>query len=489
MTAIQAGTAILFALILLLAGAWLRSRSTLLTRYFVPASLAAGALGLVAGPEVLGRLAVLVGPDTPFSRGLVPGWMADAWSSLPALLINVVFAGLFLGAAIPGARKIWYLAGPQIAFGQTMAWGQYVVGIVLALFVLTPVFNLPYAAGALIEIAFEGGHGTAAGMADVFSNFGFEDGLDLALGLATVGIVGAVVIGMVLVNWGARRGIIQPAVKQPFNSDEVLAAAAGVDAAAQVLDHGPAQGRLVPGKEVMEPLTFVAAFVGAAILLGWLFLQTFVQLENALWADTGVLIMRYVPLFPFAMLGGMVIQVVLDWTGRGELLDRRMVLALQGLALDLLITTAIATLSLTAIGRHLTPFLILAVAGSAWCVFCFFVLAPRYMGRWWFERAIADFGQSMGMTASGLLLLRVSDPASRSPAMVSFGYKQLFFEPIIGGGLFTAAAIPLIVGFGPWPVLLFTASVTAFWGVLGLMYFGRHREPQASDPGASPGDA
>lgn len=165
MTALQAGAAILFALILLLAGAWLRGRSNLLTSNFVPASLVAGALALIAGPEALGRLAVWFDPDTPFASEIVPVGMGDTWSSLPALLINVVFAGLFLGAAISGPRRIWLLAGPQIAFGQTIAWGQYVVGIALALIVLVPFFELPFAAGALIEIGFEGGHGTAAGLA------------------------------------------------------------------------------------------------------------------------------------------------------------------------------------------------------------------------------------------------------------------------------------------------------------------------------------
>lgn len=173
MTAIQAATAIVFALVLLLAGAWLRSRSRLLTRYFVPASLAAGTLGLLAGSEIFGGVAALFDPDSPLAGGLVPAWITSAWSSLPGLMINVVFAGLFLGAAIPGPRQIWRLAGPQIAFGQTMAWGQYVVGLALALAVLTPVFNLPYASGALIEIGFEGGHGTAAGLTDVFTAFDF----------------------------------------------------------------------------------------------------------------------------------------------------------------------------------------------------------------------------------------------------------------------------------------------------------------------------
>ncbi len=476
MTAIQAGTAIVFALVLLLAGAWLRSRSRLLPKYFVPASLAAGALGLLAGPEVAGAAVAWFEPDSPLAGGLIPTWIISLWAGLPGLMINVVFAGLFLGTMIPGPRQIWRLAGPQIAFGQTMAWGQYVVGLALALAVLTPMFNLPYASGALIEIGFEGGHGTAAGLTEVFSTFGFEDGLDLALGLATVGVLGAVVIGMFLVNWGARRGFVQPALKPPTETDDLLSAASGIDAISEEQGHAPAQGRLMPGREVIEPLTFVAAFIGAAILLGWLFLQALVQLENILWADTGVLIIRYVPLFPFAMLGGIAIQIVLDRTGRGELIDRRLVLALQGLALDLLIVTAIATLSLVAIGRHLVPFLLLAVAGTVWCVFCFFVLARRYMGKWWFERAIADFGQSMGMTASGLLLLRVSDPTGRSPALSSFGYKQLFFEPVVGGGLFTASAIPLIVGFGPWPILTLSAAIMLFWVALGLFYFGRQRE-------------
>lgn len=479
MTAIQTGAALVVALCLLMIGAWLRSRSRGLTKIFAPASLVAGGLGLFAGPEVLGGLVIaLGGADAPLAAGVFPAWMTRVWSDLPGLMINVVFAGLFLGAAIPGPRRIWRLAGPQVAFGQTMAWGQYVVGLVLALGLLTPVFGLPYAAGALIEIGFEGGHGTAAGLTEVFSSFGFQDGLDLALGLATVGVVGAVVVGMALVNWGARRGYIQPDLVAAAETSDVLAASSGVDAAAEGLDREPAQGRLMPGPEVIEPVTFVAGFIGGAILLGWLLLQALTLLEDALWADTGVLIIRYVPLFPFAMLGGIVIQIFLDRTGRGELLDRRLVVAVQGLALDLLITAAIATLSLVAIGRHLWPFVLLASAGTAWCLFCFLVLAPRYMGRWWFERAIADFGQSMGMTASGLLLLRVSDPAGRSPAMASFGYKQLLFEPVVGGGLFTAAAIPLIVGFGPWPILILTTAIMVLWMAVGLLYFGRRREPE-----------
>jgi ESS family glutamate:Na+ symporter len=68
------------------------------------------------------------------------------------VFINIVFAALFLGEAIPSPREIWRKAASQVAFGQTLAWGQYVVGMLLTIFVLVPVFGLPPIAGALIEV-------------------------------------------------------------------------------------------------------------------------------------------------------------------------------------------------------------------------------------------------------------------------------------------------------------------------------------------------
>lgn len=56
--------------------------------------------------------------------------------------------------------------------------------------------------------------------------------------------------------------------------------------------------------------------------------------------------------------------------------------------------------------------------------------------------------------------------------MEAFGYKQLLFEPIVGGGLFTAASLPLIAQFGAWPVLIGTTLVMACWLGLGLWRFG-----------------
>ena len=77
----------------------------------------------------------------------------------------------------------------------------------------------------------------------------------------------------------------------------------------------------------------------------------------------------------------------------------------------------------------------------------------------------------MGMTATGILLMKLSDPDNRSPALEGFGYKQLLFEPIVGGGIFTAASVTLIFQFGPEVVLVFSVVMVLLWLGIGLFYF------------------
>jgi glutamate:Na+ symporter, ESS family len=116
------------------------------------------------------------------------------------------------------------------------------------------------------------------------------------------------------------------------------------------------------------------------------------------------------------------------------------------------------------------------VAGIAWNLGAFLLLAPRIVPEYAYERGLGDFGQSMGMTVTGLLLMRIADPPNRSRGLEAFGYKQLMFEPVVGGGLFTAASIPLIAQLGAVPVLIGTAVLTLGWIVLGVRRFGPDNE-------------
>lgn len=473
------GFALLLLGVFLLAAKWIRVRVGLAQRLFLPASIIGGFLGLLVGPNILGAVTSLFGSDALAEGGLLGTDVLAVWRTLPALLISVVFATLFLGQRIPSPARVAKLVGPQLSVGVAFGSGQYVVGLLLAVAILVPLFGMSPMAGALIEIGFEGGHGTAAGMRPVLEELGFADGADLALGLATVGIVSGIVIGVALVNWAVRTG------RTSFLDAKVEMSAEEKKGLFHKDDRQPA-AMMTTRPSSVEPLALHFGFIAVAILLGWLLLNGLKRLEQLLWADT-VELLAHVPLFPLAMLGGVLVQLVLDRTGNDHILDHQMMLRIQGLALDLLIISALSTLSLTAIANNLGPFLVLAVGGIAFNVFVMLVLVPRIIPQYWFERGIGDFGQSMGVTATGLILMRIADPEAKSPAFEAFGYKQLIFEPFFGGGLVTAAAIPLIYQFGPTPLLLGMTAIFAVAVTVGLKYFGKQKWTVQGTPGEEDG--
>ena len=441
----------------ILAGRFFRQRIALLRSIYLPSSIVAGVLLLVLGSQVLGAIA----SNAAIANGLFSEATVTVWKKSPSVFINVVFATLFLGERIPQPAEIWRKAAPQVAFGQSLAWGQYVVGLAIAMAILQPVFGMSPIAGTLIEIGFEGGHGTAGGMGGTLAELGFAEGGDLALGMATVGIVSGVVFGTALIDWGRRRGdVTTPRLP---GSDEELEPIS--DESAEVR-----RARLRLQRDLLvDPLSLNLGFAGIAIALGWLLLKGLVWLEAFTWGRTGFEIATYVPLFPFALIGGILVQVVTTRLGLGLLIDRRLMERIAGVALDVTVVTAIASISLQVLGSKLVPFAILAIAGIAWNVLFFVFFARRIFPDFWFERGIGDLGQSMGVTSTGILLVRMADPENKSRALESFGYKQLFFEPIVGGGLFTAAAPSLVSRLGALPVFLMCAGLLAFWLIFGLV--------------------
>jgi len=174
------------------------------------------------------------------------------------------------------------------------------------------------------------------------------------------------------------------------------------------------------------------------------------------------------PLFPLCMLGGLIVQLFEDRFDRHNLIDPGLTRRIQNASLDFLVVAAIALIRVEALAKGIVPFAVIIAAAIGWNVFCVLVLARRMLPDAWFERSIAEMGQSMGVTATGLLLLRVVDPDYESPAADAFASKQLLHEPFMGGGLWTSAAIPLLAdpNVGPVPVLLIASGAVAAWLII-----------------------
>jgi len=413
--------------LLLLVGKYLRARFYFLQRLFLPASVIAGFLGLVLGPHVFGKVFFTV----------IPQEMMNSWAQYPGKLINVVFACLFLGFEVPSIKTIWKEGGPQLCYGWLVGMGQYMVGVGICILLLTPVFGVPPFFGCLLEIGFSGGHGTAAGMAEAFRKLGFSAGSDLGLMSATVGVVSAVVFGMTMINMAARRKYTR-VIKSPKQlSREEIRGLIPPDRR----PHGSVQ-TIAP--DALEPFAFHAAFVGVAILIGWYMLKGIKSLSAHMEPD----LFESFPLFPLAMLGGLFIQLFAGKTGLCEYLDDKTFDRILGLALDFLVVSAIASIRLDVFLAYFLPFTILMVVGLGWVITATWFIAPRMLPDAWFERGITEYGMQTGVTALGLLLLRVADPHFKTPAAKAFGFKQILYEPLLGGGFITAAAPILIYNYG-----------------------------------------
>lgn len=441
---------------LLVAGMFLRVKIRLFQTLYLPASIIAGILGLV--------VLQCLGSKLPVETSI-------GWNKLPGFLINIVFAALFLGVEIPPIKTIWQKSGPQLAYGQIVAWGQYVVGLGVAMVLIAPIFKMPGYMGTIIPVGFEGGHGTAGGLADTFREFGWNEGGDFALTSATTGIIAAIVIGILLVNWAARTGAAKTLHKtEDMPESEIV----GV----YEVDERPIAGRQTVCADSVDSLAFHLAIIGVAVFLGYLIRIGLMQCELLVHTppEGKKAFFGSFPLFPLCMIGGLIVQLLLTRFARINPIDNQLMKRLGGSSMDFLVVAAISTINLAVVLKGMVPFTILVTAGILWNVFCVMWLAKRLLPEdSWFERAIAEMGQSMGTTATGLLLLRVVDPEAETDATSAFGYKQLLHEPFMGGGLWTSMAIPLAITKGPLLVFSISAVAIVIWLVVWAVLFRQHR--------------
>ena len=408
-----------FLSIFLLIGKALRANIRLLQRLFLPSAIIAGFIALAMGP---------------YGLELIPDWVLKNWQPLPGILINIVFATLFLGVEIPPLKKIWAAGGSQLCFGVFAGMGQYFIALLVTVLILTPLFKVHSLFACILEIGFSGGHGTAVGMKDAFKGYGFAAGGDLSLMSATVGILTAVVVGMILINIAIRRDYCYylsekrgiPSYKKKGLIPEPKRFSIATATVAT---------------EAIEPLTFHFAVVGIGVLIGWIMLSGLQALHPEF---------DKFPLFPLAMIGGLIVQKFSMTVKVDKYYDKNTFDRILGFSLDILVISAIAGIKLDVFIAFLWPFIILMAAGITWMVFCVSVLAPRMFPRFWFERGITEFGMQTGVTAIGLLLLRVVDPLYKTDTAKAFGFKQMIYEPFLGGGFITAFAPMLVSKLGVW---------------------------------------
>jgi ESS family glutamate:Na+ symporter len=429
------------------AAALIRRWTPPLRALFIPTAVIGGFVALVLGPEGVGRI------NDDF--GVFTAETFAVWTALPGLLINVMCASLLLGERLPPLKQIWDISGSHVIMGGVMSAGQFAVGGILTLILLEPIFDISDKAGALIEMSFAGGHGTLAGLTPVLEEYNAEELLDVGLGLATIGMVTGIVIGTMLVKYAINSPSISIARDRPPAPEE------NYD-----IDHhrpGPDDAPLDENKG-MSQVTAAAVFLGVSIAVGIGLLEIF----RWVFGLFGSNFFEMFPLFPFTIIGGVLVQLAAVRFNFEWAVNRTAVSGLGGLAVDGIVICAIGTLSLAALGDNIGPLLILAVASVAWSVFVAMIIGRRLFRKDWFEHSIAEFGESQGNVATGFVMVDMVDPARVTDVARGYSYRQLITRPLIGGGFVTALAIPLIAGVGLTVFTIAAIAITVgmtFWGI------------------------
>ncbi|MFM7314057.1 MAG: sodium:solute symporter [Cyanobium sp.] len=452
----------------------------------IPEALLAGGLGLVLAPA--GALPLL------------PPAVIQVWDQLPLILLTLVFASLLIGKPLPAVGGLWRPLSAQMLLALTLAFGQYLVAALAVLLVLQPLLGAPAVMACLIEVAYEGGHGSAAAMGPTYARLGLESGEALGLALATVGLLASTLVGGVLVLLGRRQGWIlnaatqaaspaaRPATAQrslalgaDANDDRAAAEEAGATdretnpgsvgwSVAPAEPIGPESGPPSAGpsfRPASEPtggsrsgaappprdgptparVALNLALTGSAVLIGVLLLEGLRLLAD--WQG-GLLqmVVEALPVFPLALLGSLLMRLVLERMGTSSVVLPKLQGRIGTLSADLLITAATACLDLSLLARDWLPLTVLATLGLIWNLVVILLLAPRILPASWFERALVEFGQATGVAASGLLLLNMVDPDDRNGSLTPFSIKQLLLQPFLAGGVITVVAPLAVDGWG-----------------------------------------
>ena len=417
-------------------------------------------------PEALvaGLIGLLVAPAGPLP--LLPQHLMELWGGLPLVLLTLVFGSLMLGKPLPKLEGLWRPVSGQVSLALVLAFGQYVVGGLAVLLVLQPWLGVSPVMACLIEVAYEGGHGSAAAMGPSYAALGFPGGQDLGLAMATVGLLSSSLVGGVVVVIGRQRGWLL-AQNQPGAAP--LAGSASESSA--------------PTHPAWAAWAVNLALVGIAVLIG-VGLLALLRLGTDAIGGGVAAVGQSLPVFPLAIIGSLLVRWLLERSGNSHWASAPIQSEIGTLSADLLITSATACLNLALLAADWLPLTVLAVAGLTWNLAVTLLLAPRLLPADWFERAMLEFGQATGVAASGLLLLRMADPDDHSQALPAFSLKQLLLQPFLAGGVVTVVA-PLAVSSWGLPTWTgFCLALVLLAGGAGLLLAQSGRVPQPS--GAHP---
>ncbi len=389
-----------------------------LERFGLPIAVISGIAGISIGP--FGLIHVLSKETT------------NVWSNFPTPLLSLVFATLMMGRPIPNINGLVRPIVNQFLLALSLGFGQFFVGGLVVEYLLSPSMDTNPLMGCLIEVGFEGGHGAATIIGESFTRLGFDDGLELGLAMATVGLLSSSLLGSIFIFLGRTLRL--------SDTEEIVELKENLNSKKKI--------------EIFSDLRILIinlGFAGLAISFGVLLLK-FLRYISTFFGEFSREIIFSLPVFPLILIGSLLIRYILEKTENTEYISNILQREIGILSTDLLIFTAMASLDIAVVFDHWLIILVFTIFGLCWNLICIAYFAFFIFDDYWFEKSLIEFGNSTGVVASGLLLLRLADPKNISKTLPIFTSKQLFAQLLLSGGFFTVIAPIMIskIGLSYW---------------------------------------
>ncbi|MDO4290327.1 MAG: hypothetical protein Q4C41_03740 [Eggerthellaceae bacterium] len=425
----------------------LRCKLKFIQRAYIPAALLAGFLGLFLGPQFLDVL--------PFSQEI---------GNYPSILISVLFGSMFVGTKDRvSVKSVLNGAGDTLLVNGASEMMQFALFTLIGVTVLPMVFGgINEAFGLMLPAGFVGGHGTAAAIGGVLAESGWADASTIGQTFATVGLLGGILLGVALINLGARRGwtkVIKGVDELP---EEMLTGLVPGDKAASL-------GKSTTNGVSIDSLTWHACLVLVSVGMAYL-------------VNEGLKVILPSVSFPtygLALLCGIVVQFALKATKLDANVDRDVITHIGSSATDFLVVFGIASIKVSVVVRYWVPIIVLAALGFLFVIAWLLLVSRRFFRRYWFEHGIYIFGMSTGVLATGVILLRITDPEFRTGVLEDFGLAWIVLS-VMDALLVAFAPVFVVAGQGvAFALALVAASVVAL--ALCRFVFGRKKHEQEGE--------
>lgn len=429
--------------LLLLIGFTLRKKVSIFQNLYLPASLLAGFVGLLLGPQVLGQ----------YTEWHLP--ISSTIGQWPGVLVTVVLGLSFFGTE--SSHNFGKIALSAATQGGLVHQTQVLIGMGATLLMMPYFPNLPFAFGLTPVFGFHGGHGTANAAGAALKAAGWADGVSVANTMATAGLLSGIIIGMIVINIGVRRGFAQKVSKPQDVPQDIREGYVPVEKRVAI-------GKGVTYNDALDPLALQLAFVG--IIYGSAKLLS----SSLIWVHP---LMKEIPLFACAMICGALLSFIMKKLKMKDYIDRPTVNRISGVALDYLVCSAISTLSLKVFSLYMVPLIVTILAVIVGNLIVNFYFAWKMFDVDWFERAIGSYGLESGVLATGLMLLRVIDPKFETSGQESAASSAALCYPWSLPYIMFMPALAFAVS--PWILFAGSAALWVVFFVIARKFFWQSR--------------